>query len=152
MFAMLPADGSLNPHRDPFAGSLRYHLGLSTPNDDRCAIIVDDIPDSWRDGEDVVFDETCLHHAQNKTRQDRLILFERNRRPHGGPQWRVPLCVFGAPRGQAPDGMESQRLLRRQTGVVRRHRASDFLALTRHFTSFSTNGVASGRRYFFACG
>jgi beta-hydroxylase len=35
MFAMLPANGSLNPHRDPFAGSLRYHLGLITPNDER---------------------------------------------------------------------------------------------------------------------
>ncbi len=26
MFAYLPVDGKLNPHRDPFAGSLRYHL------------------------------------------------------------------------------------------------------------------------------
>jgi beta-hydroxylase len=75
MFAMLPANGSLNPHRDPFAGSLRYHLGLITPNDDRCAIVVDDIPYSWRDGEDVVFDETYLHHAMNKTQLDRFILF-----------------------------------------------------------------------------
>ncbi|HKR44941.1 MAG TPA: aspartyl/asparaginyl beta-hydroxylase domain-containing protein [Paraburkholderia sp.] len=75
MFAMLPANGSLNPHRDPFAGSLRYHLGLITPNDDRCAIVVDGIPNSWRDGQDVVFDETYLHHALNKTQQDRIILF-----------------------------------------------------------------------------
>jgi beta-hydroxylase len=75
MFAMLPAGGTLNPHRDPFAGSLRYHLGLITPNDDRCAIVVDGIPYSWRDGEDVVFDETYLHHAANRTEQDRIILF-----------------------------------------------------------------------------
>lgn len=75
MFAMLPADGSLNPHRDPFAGSLRYHLGLVTPNDDRCAIIVDGTPYSWRDGEDVVFDESYLHRAENRTQQDRIILF-----------------------------------------------------------------------------
>ncbi|MFM0226425.1 aspartyl/asparaginyl beta-hydroxylase domain-containing protein [Paraburkholderia dipogonis] len=75
MFAMLPAGGTLNPHRDPFAGSLRYHLGLVTPNDDRCAIVVDGIPYSWRDGEDVVFDETYLHHAANRTEQDRIILF-----------------------------------------------------------------------------
>ena len=27
MFAMLPAGGDLGRHRDPFAGSLRYHLG-----------------------------------------------------------------------------------------------------------------------------
>ena len=75
MFAMLPAGGKLNPHRDPFAGSLHYHLGLITPNDDRCEIIVDGIPYSWRDGEDVVFDETYLHHAANRTEQDRIILF-----------------------------------------------------------------------------
>lgn len=29
MFAMLPPGGKLGAHRDPFAGSLRYHLGLS---------------------------------------------------------------------------------------------------------------------------
>ncbi|MDE1142488.1 MAG: aspartyl/asparaginyl beta-hydroxylase domain-containing protein [Paraburkholderia tropica] len=75
MFAMLPANGSLNPHRDPFAGSLRYHLGLITPNDDRCAIVVDGMPYSWRDGQDVVFDETYLHHAHNTTQHDRIILF-----------------------------------------------------------------------------
>jgi len=75
MFAMLPANGSLNPHRDPLAGSLRYHLGLVTPNDDGCAIVVDGIPYSWRDGEDVVFDETYLHHAVNRTTRDRIILF-----------------------------------------------------------------------------
>ncbi|MFX5366545.1 aspartyl/asparaginyl beta-hydroxylase domain-containing protein, partial [Acinetobacter baumannii] len=28
MFAMLPPGGKLGAHRDPFAGSLRYHLGL----------------------------------------------------------------------------------------------------------------------------
>ncbi len=28
MFALLPPGSKLNPHRDPFAGSLRYHLGL----------------------------------------------------------------------------------------------------------------------------
>ena len=32
MFAMLPPGGKLGAHRDPFAGSLRYHLGLVTPN------------------------------------------------------------------------------------------------------------------------
>ncbi|EKS70284.1 beta-hydroxylase [Burkholderia sp. SJ98] len=75
MFAMLPAGGKLNPHRDPFAGSLRYHLGLVTPNDEGCAIVVDGIPYSWRDGEDVVFDETYMHHAANTTNDDRIILF-----------------------------------------------------------------------------
>lgn len=75
MFAMLPAGGTLARHRDPFAGSLRYHLGLATPNDDRCAIIVDGVSYSWRDGDDVVFDETYLHEAASRTEQERIILF-----------------------------------------------------------------------------
>ncbi|MGB1271137.1 MAG: aspartyl/asparaginyl beta-hydroxylase domain-containing protein, partial [Endozoicomonas sp.] len=36
MFAMLSPDSRLVRHRDPYAGSLRYHLGLITPNSDQC--------------------------------------------------------------------------------------------------------------------
>ena len=75
MFAMLPAGGDLGRHRDPFAGSLRYHLGLVTPNNDRCRIFVDGEPYAWRDGEAVLFDETFIHWAENRTDVDRLILF-----------------------------------------------------------------------------
>lgn len=75
MFAELPPGGKLNPHRDPFAGSMRYHLGLSTPNDDRCFIDVDGERHSWRDGQGVVFDETYIHWAFNGSDRDRVILF-----------------------------------------------------------------------------
>lgn len=75
MFVVLPGRSRLNPHRDPFAGSLRYHLGLVTPNSDDCRIFVDDESYSWRDGEDVLFDETYIHWVENKTDQFRLILF-----------------------------------------------------------------------------
>jgi beta-hydroxylase len=75
MFALLPPGGKLGKHRDPFAGSLRYHLGLVTPNSDACRIFVDGHQYYWRDGEDVMFDETFLHWAENKTDQTRLILF-----------------------------------------------------------------------------
>jgi beta-hydroxylase len=74
-FTQLPPGSRLGKHRDPFAGSLRYHLGLITPNDDRCWIRVDDQPYSWRDGEGVVFDETYIHWAANETDADRIILF-----------------------------------------------------------------------------
>jgi len=75
MFAELPPGGKLNPHRDPFAGSMRYHLGLATPNDDRCFIEVDGERHSWRDGQGVVFDETFIHWAINGSESDRIILF-----------------------------------------------------------------------------
>jgi len=75
MFAELPPGAKLNLHRDPFAGSIRYHLGLATPNDDRCFIEVDGERHSWRDGQAVIFDETYLHWAENTSGADRVILF-----------------------------------------------------------------------------
>jgi beta-hydroxylase len=81
MFASLPSGGSLMPHRDPFAGSLRYHLGLSTPNSDECYILVDGEKHAWHDGQDVLFDETFIHEAHNNTDDNRIILFCDVRRP-----------------------------------------------------------------------
>src|SRR5215211_509621 len=76
MFATLAPGGRLVQHRDPFAGSLRYHLGLVTPtHPGECRILVDGIPCSWRDGEDLLFDETYIHYAENTTDQTRIILF-----------------------------------------------------------------------------
>jgi len=75
MFAELPPGSRLVQHRDPYAGSLRYHLGLITPNDPGCYISVDGQSYHWRDGEAVMFDETYLHYAQNTTQQNRIILF-----------------------------------------------------------------------------
>ncbi len=75
MFAELPSGATLNPHRDPYAGSVRYHLGLVTPNDDKCYIDVDGESYSWRDGQCVLFDETFIHEAHNTTNSNRIILF-----------------------------------------------------------------------------
>lgn len=75
MFALVPLGGKLNPHRDPFAGSLRHHLGLVTPNSPDCHIYVDGEKYFWRDGEDILFDETYVHWAENKTDVARIILF-----------------------------------------------------------------------------
>jgi beta-hydroxylase len=89
MFALLPPGGKLNPHRDPFAGSLRYHLGLATPNDDGCRIYIDGNMYSWRDGQDIVFDETYVHSAANDTQQMRVILFCDVERPLHTPIMRA---------------------------------------------------------------
>jgi beta-hydroxylase len=75
MFALLPPGAKLGNHRDPFAGSLRYHLGLVTPNSNRCHMFVDGVECVWRDGEDFLFDETFIHRAENTTDQTRIILF-----------------------------------------------------------------------------
>jgi beta-hydroxylase len=93
MFALMEPHTHVGKHRDPFAGSLRYHLGLITPNSDHCRIFIDGTPYSWRDGQDLVFDETYVHHFENRTDQPRLVLFcdverpMRNRLMQGVNRW-----------------------------------------------------------------
>ena len=74
MFTILPAGSELTLHADPLACSLRYHLGLQTPNSDQCLIDIDGVQMSWRDGKDFIFDETYPHRAHNGTASSRLIL------------------------------------------------------------------------------
>ena len=75
MFAQLPPGASLVRHRDPYAGSVRYHLGLVTPASPQCYIDVDGQQYYWRDGEAVMFDETYIHYAKNETDVSRIVLF-----------------------------------------------------------------------------
>lgn len=81
MFASLPPGARLVKHRDPYAGSIRYHLGLVTPDSEDCFICVDGENYSWSDGEAVMFDETYIHFAENKTDQNRIVLFLDVKRP-----------------------------------------------------------------------
>lgn len=68
-------------HRDPYAGSLPFHLGLATPNSDKCRIEIDGEPYAWRGGEAIIFDETYIHSAINESGMDRPILFADVERP-----------------------------------------------------------------------
>ena len=56
MFVRMAPKSRLPTHRDPFAGSLRFHLGLRTPNSEKCRITVDGQTYWWKDGEGVLFD------------------------------------------------------------------------------------------------
>ncbi|OGA84711.1 MAG: aspartyl beta-hydroxylase [Burkholderiales bacterium RIFCSPHIGHO2_01_FULL_63_240] len=96
MFASLPPGATLVKHRDPYAGSLRYHLGLITPNDPGCYIEVDGQRYHWKDGEVVMFDETYIHHAANTTQQPRIILFADVERPVHTPVVRWINKLFAA--------------------------------------------------------
>ena len=89
MFALMAPQSAVGKHRDPFAGSLRYHLGLVTPNSDECRIFIDGNQYSWRDGEDLVFDETYVHHFENRTDETRIILFCDFERPIRNPAMRA---------------------------------------------------------------
>lgn len=80
MFTELAPDSRLVRHRDPYAGHL-LSFRSDYPNDDRCFIDVDGERYSWRDGQSVVFDETYIHYAENKTDQNRIIFFADVERP-----------------------------------------------------------------------
>jgi beta-hydroxylase len=101
MFALLPPGARLPSHRDPFAGSLRYHLGLRTPNSEKCRIYVDGELYYWKDGEAVMFDETYIHRAENQTDVQRLILFCDVERPLSNPLARALNRWVGQPFARA---------------------------------------------------
>lgn len=83
MFSILPAGSKLTRHLDPVASSLRYHLALETPHNEKCFINVNGEDILWKNGEHFVFDETYLHYANNNTDQDRIILLCDVERPMG---------------------------------------------------------------------
>lgn len=122
MFTVLPAGGNLGRHRDPFAGSLRYHLGLRTPNSDSCRIYVDGTEYSWRDGQDVIFDETYIHSAINESDRDRIILFCDVERPMNNAVARAINHFFGVTlmRAAAARNVEGEKIgvLNKVFGVV----------------------------------
>ncbi|MDF3823068.1 aspartyl/asparaginyl beta-hydroxylase domain-containing protein [Leptospira sp. 96542] len=74
MFSILKPRSELSIHADPMASSLRYHLGLVTPNSESCFINVDGESRHWVDGQGFIFDETFMHYVRNDTDQPRLIL------------------------------------------------------------------------------
>ena len=126
MFAVLPPGARLPSHRDPFAGSLRYHLGLATPNSELCRIFVDGELYYWKDGEAVMFDETYIHRAENQTNTTRLILFCDVERPLSNPIARFINHHVGQPfaRAAATSNLEGEKVgvLNRMFGAAYRIR------------------------------
>ncbi len=81
LFAVLMPGKKLNKHHDPFAYTVRYSLGLSTPNADSCGLIINDFDYKWKDGDSIIFDETYLHSAYNDSDTPRIILMTDVDRP-----------------------------------------------------------------------
>ena len=74
-FIELPPKRKVNPRRDPFAGSLRYHMGLSAPNSEKWSIDADGQRYRWKDGGPVIFDETFVREVRDDIKKTRLIVF-----------------------------------------------------------------------------
>lgn len=81
LFACLNPGKKINYHHDPFAFTLRYSLGLSTPNSDQSGLIVNGDDYKWSDGDSIIFDETYFHCAYNDSDKPRIILMTDIDRP-----------------------------------------------------------------------
>ncbi len=81
LFACLNPGKKINNHHDPFAYTVRYSLGLSTPNSDKSGIVVNGDDYKWADGESIIFDETFMHYAYNDSDEPRIILMTDIDRP-----------------------------------------------------------------------
>jgi len=76
MFSIFEPGKHLPPHRGPYNGVLRLHLGLIVPEPrDQLGIRVENQLYCWREGEAVIFDDAYEHEAWNRTEQTRVVLF-----------------------------------------------------------------------------
>lgn len=81
-FSVLEAGKSLPFHRGPYNGVLRYHLGLIIPGDgSECGIQIGDDVAYWQEGKSLLFDDSHLHAAWNKSNERRVVLFVDIERP-----------------------------------------------------------------------
>ncbi|KAI9130690.1 aspartyl/asparaginyl beta-hydroxylase domain-containing protein [Acaryochloris sp. CCMEE 5410] len=75
-FSILLPHQRIPPHRGPYNGVLRYHLGLMVPEaTDQCGIRVGKDIRHWQEGQSLVFDDSFEHTAWNDTDSVRVVLF-----------------------------------------------------------------------------
>lgn len=82
-FSILRPGTHIPPHRGPYAGMLRYHLGVIVPQGD-LGITVDGSTYRWEEGQSLFFDDSFEHEAWNRTQKLRVILFVDFERPLRG--------------------------------------------------------------------
>jgi beta-hydroxylase len=76
MFSILEPGKHLPPHRGPYNGVLRLHLGLLVPEPrERLAIRVGPEQRHWQEGRALIFDDAYEHEAWNDSAQVRVVLF-----------------------------------------------------------------------------
>ncbi|WP_323757747.1 aspartyl/asparaginyl beta-hydroxylase domain-containing protein [Roseivirga sp.] len=75
MFSIIGPRKHIPPHNGFYKGVWRYHLGLVIPKEGECYIIDGGQRYDWKEGEDVLFDDTFQHAVWNKTNETRVVLF-----------------------------------------------------------------------------
>jgi len=95
MFSVLEPGRFLPPHRGPYNGLLRLHLGLIVPDvPDKVGIRVVDKIRPWEEGRALIFDDTLEHEAWNDTDQTRVVLLLDFARPLRMPVRLLNLLVL----------------------------------------------------------
>jgi len=85
-FSILAPHKRIPPHRGPWKGVLRYHLGLMVPEPAAdCGIEVGGQVAHWQEGRSLVFDDSFEHSAWNDTDGTRVVLFMDVIRPLRAP-------------------------------------------------------------------
>jgi aspartyl/asparaginyl beta-hydroxylase (cupin superfamily) len=75
-FSILEPGKYIPPHRGPYNGVLRLHLGLIVPKDrENCWIRVHDQKLHWEEGKVIIFDDCFEHEVHNNTNETRVVLF-----------------------------------------------------------------------------
>lgn len=85
-FSILAPGKHIPPHRGPYNGLLRAHLGLIVPEPrERCRIQIGEQIRHWECGKCLIFDDTFRHQVWNDTDGTRVVLFLDVRRPLAWP-------------------------------------------------------------------
>lgn len=71
-FSSLAPGTQIKPHRGYSGSILRCHLGLKVPAN--CALKVSGEAREWREGQCLVFDDTSVHEAWNRSGEERVVL------------------------------------------------------------------------------
>jgi ornithine lipid ester-linked acyl 2-hydroxylase len=76
MFSVFEPGKRLPPHRGPYNGVLRLHLGLVVP-EPRASLGIRIGPEiyTWEEGSVLIFDDAYEHEAWNETGHPRVVLF-----------------------------------------------------------------------------
>jgi aspartyl/asparaginyl beta-hydroxylase (cupin superfamily) len=85
-FSILSPGKHIPPHRGPYVGVLRLHLGLIVPEPrEKVRIRIADQICHWEEGKCLVFDDTYNHEVWNDTDGYRVVLFVDFARPMKPP-------------------------------------------------------------------
>lgn len=72
-FSILDPKKYIPPHSGPYKGIMRYFLCLDIP-DGECYLLVDGIRYDFKNGDDILWDDTYTHSVLNNTNDKRMIL------------------------------------------------------------------------------